>query len=192
MVHVRIHGRGGQGVVTTSEVLALACFVEGRHAQALAELRLGAHRRPGRVIRAHRRPRRCAATSRSSEPDAVLVQDPTLLSLPCVVAGPAPDGWLLVNTRDRLPASRPRGHGRPHRHDGARLGDRHAAAWAVTRPARRCSARSQPRPAWSWRQRRSGGPDRFAEPSPRQRRGGDRHVQTALAAVGGGHRASAT
>ena len=34
MFQVRIHGRGGQGVVTAAELLSLAAFQEGRHAQA--------------------------------------------------------------------------------------------------------------------------------------------------------------
>src|SRR5215203_5393786 len=34
MFQVRIHGRGGQGVVTTAELLSVAAFIEGRHAQA--------------------------------------------------------------------------------------------------------------------------------------------------------------
>ena len=34
MFEVRIHGRGGQGVVTAAELLSVAAFAEGRHAQA--------------------------------------------------------------------------------------------------------------------------------------------------------------
>jgi len=34
MTEVRIHGRGGQGVVTAAELLSVAAFTEGRHAQA--------------------------------------------------------------------------------------------------------------------------------------------------------------
>ena len=34
MQQVRIHGRGGQGVVSGAEILAVAAFLEGRHAQA--------------------------------------------------------------------------------------------------------------------------------------------------------------
>ena len=34
MFQVRIHGRGGQGVVTAAELLSVAAFLEGRHAQA--------------------------------------------------------------------------------------------------------------------------------------------------------------
>ena len=34
LFQVRIHGRGGQGVVSAAELLAVAAFLEGRHAQA--------------------------------------------------------------------------------------------------------------------------------------------------------------
>src|SRR5580698_3077456 len=34
MFQVRIHGRGGQGVVTAAELLSVAAFMEGKHAQA--------------------------------------------------------------------------------------------------------------------------------------------------------------
>ena len=34
MFQTRIHGRGGQGVVTAAELLSIAAFIEGRHAQA--------------------------------------------------------------------------------------------------------------------------------------------------------------
>lgn len=34
MFELRIHGRGGQGVFKAAELLALAAFAEGRHAQA--------------------------------------------------------------------------------------------------------------------------------------------------------------
>jgi len=100
---VRIHGRGGQGVVTTSELLAQACFIEGRHAQAFPSF--GSERTGAPVasfVRIDDRP------VRSHEPvvapDAVLVQDPTLLRSEGVLAGLAPDGWLLVNTRADVPA----------------------------------------------------------------------------------------
>ena len=34
MLSVRIHGRGGQGVVSAAEMLSIAAFLEGKHAQA--------------------------------------------------------------------------------------------------------------------------------------------------------------
>ena len=65
-VPVRIHGRGGQGVVTAAELLSVAAFLEGRHAQAFPSFgseRTGApvvsfcriDDRPIRVARADRR-----------------------------------------------------------------------------------------------------------------------------------------
>ena len=34
MFQVRLHGRGGQGAVTSAELLSVAAFNEGKHAQA--------------------------------------------------------------------------------------------------------------------------------------------------------------
>ena len=34
MLQIRIHGRGGQGVVTAAEMVSIAAFEQGRHAQA--------------------------------------------------------------------------------------------------------------------------------------------------------------
>ena len=104
MVDVRIHGRGGQGVVTTAEVLALACFLEGRHAQALPSF--GSERTGAPVaafVRVSDRPIR--SHDPVEAPDVVVVQDATLLSLPSVVAGLRPGGRLLVNTQRPLPAA---------------------------------------------------------------------------------------
>ena len=63
MFQVRIHGRGGQGVVTAAEMLSLAAFDEGRYAQAFPSFgseRMGA---PVVVVLPDRRPRdpRCAS-----------------------------------------------------------------------------------------------------------------------------------
>ena len=104
MVDVRIHGRGGQGVVTTAEVLALACFIEGRHAQALPSF--GSERTGAPVaafVRISDRPIR--SHDPVEVPDVVVVQDATLLTLPFVVAGLRPGGLLLVNTQRALPAA---------------------------------------------------------------------------------------
>ena len=76
---VRIHGRGGQGVVTAAELLSVAAFDEGRHAQAFPTLRLGAHRRAGRRRSAASTTGRSASHEPIAEPDALIVQDPTLL-----------------------------------------------------------------------------------------------------------------
>lgn len=97
MFAVRFHGRGGQGVVTAAELLSVAAFDEGRHAQAFPTFgseRTGAPvmafcRIDDRAIRAH---------DPITRPDALVVQDPTLLHLATVLEGLTKDTFMLVNT----------------------------------------------------------------------------------------------
>ena len=107
MFQVRIHGRGGQGVVTAAELLSVAAFREGRHAQAFPELRLRAHRRAGGRVLPHRR-QADPLREPSSQPDALIIQDPTLLHQVDVFAGLARDGYVLINTGAQLRRARPR------------------------------------------------------------------------------------
>jgi pyruvate ferredoxin oxidoreductase gamma subunit len=97
MFQVRIHGRGGQGVVTAAELLSLAAFAEGRHAQAFPTF--GSERTGAPVTafcRIDERPIR--AREPIAAPDAVVVQDPTLLHQVDVFGGLGPDGYILINT----------------------------------------------------------------------------------------------
>ena len=97
MFQVRIHGRGGQGVVTAAELLSVAAFAEGRYAQAFPTF--GSERTGAPVVafcRIDDRPIRVREPI--AEPDAVIVQDPTLLHQVDLFAGLGPDGYLLVNT----------------------------------------------------------------------------------------------
>lgn len=97
MFQVRIHGRGGQGVVTAAELLSVAAFVEGRHAQAFPSF--GSERTGAPVVafcRFDDAPIR--AREPIAEPDALIVQDPTLLHQVDVFAGLREDGYVLVNT----------------------------------------------------------------------------------------------
>ena len=97
MFQVRIHGRGGQGVVTHAELLAQAAFIEGRHAQAFPTFgseRTGAPvvsfcRLADEEIRAH---------EPIAHPDAVIIQDPTLVHQVDVFGGLVAEGYLLINT----------------------------------------------------------------------------------------------
>jgi pyruvate ferredoxin oxidoreductase gamma subunit len=94
---IRIHGRGGQGVVTAAELLSVAAFREGRHAQAFPTF--GSERTGAPVVafcRIDDRPIR--SRDPIAEPDAVIVQDPTLLHQADVFGGLGDDGYLLVNT----------------------------------------------------------------------------------------------
>lgn len=97
MVEVRIHGRGGQGVVTAAELLSVAAFLEGRHAQAFPSF--GSERTGAPVVsfcRISDRPIRVREPIMA--PDALIVQDPTLLHQVDVLGGLKPGGLALVNT----------------------------------------------------------------------------------------------
>ena len=97
MFQVRIHGRGGQGVVTAAELLSVAAFREGRHAQAFPSF--GSERTGAPVVaccRIDERPIRLREPILA--PDAILIQDPTLLHQVDVFAGLDDDGYILINT----------------------------------------------------------------------------------------------
>jgi pyruvate ferredoxin oxidoreductase gamma subunit len=97
MFQVRIHGRGGQGVVTAAEVLSVAAFDEGRHAQAFPSF--GSERMGAPVVSFCRMDDHPIRTREPvMEPDALIVQDVTLIHQVDLFAGLAPDGYVLVNT----------------------------------------------------------------------------------------------
>jgi len=97
MYAVRIHGRGGQGVVTAAELLALAAFLEGRHAQAFPSF--GSERTGAPVVSFCRiDEREIRVREPIAAPDALIVQDPTLLHQVDVFGGLVPDGTVLLNS----------------------------------------------------------------------------------------------
>jgi pyruvate ferredoxin oxidoreductase gamma subunit len=98
---VRIHGRGGQGVVTAAELLSVAAFLEGRHAQAFPTF---GSERTGAPVVAFCRISEAPIRSREPivEPDALIVQDPTLLHQVDLFGGVGPSGVVVVNTARRL------------------------------------------------------------------------------------------
>ena len=97
MIEIRWHGRGGQGVVTASKLLAETALGEGKYFQGMPDY--GAERM-GAPITAYTRistePIRtyCMIT----EPDVVVVLDPTLLGVVEVTKGLKEGGKLIVNT----------------------------------------------------------------------------------------------
>lgn len=94
---VRVHGRGGQGVVTAAELLSIAAFEEGRHAQAFPSF---GSERTGAPVVSFCRIADAPIRSREpiAEPDALIVQDPTLLRQADVFGGVGPDAFVLVNS----------------------------------------------------------------------------------------------
>jgi pyruvate ferredoxin oxidoreductase gamma subunit len=84
--------------VTAAELLSVAAFDEGAHAQAFPSF---GSERTGAPVAAFCRIDDAPIRSREpiAAPDAVIVQDPTLLGQVDVLAGLRPDGFLLINSR---------------------------------------------------------------------------------------------
>ena len=98
MFEVRIHGRGGQGVVTATEMLSIAAFQEGRHAQAFPSF--GSERTGAPVVAFCRiDDKEIRSREPIMQPDALIIQDPTLLSQIDVFAGLKHNGFVLINTK---------------------------------------------------------------------------------------------
>ena len=97
MFQVRIHGRGGQGVVSGAEILSVAAFLDGRHAQAFPSF--GSERMGAPVVafcRIDDKPIRLREPV--MRPQALIIQDPTLLHHVDVFSGLAPSGYILINS----------------------------------------------------------------------------------------------
>jgi pyruvate ferredoxin oxidoreductase gamma subunit len=98
MLQIRIHGRGGQGVVTAAEMLSIAAFVQGSHAQAFPSF--GSERTGAPVVAFCRiDDHEIRLREPILAPDVLIVQDPTLLHQVDVFQGLRPEGYVLINTR---------------------------------------------------------------------------------------------
>lgn len=103
MFQIRVHGRGGQGVVTATEMLSVAAFEEGRHAQAFPSF--GSERTGAPVVAFCRiDDKEIRLREPIMEPDALIIQDPTLLHQVDVFAGLKQDGYVLLNTHHTFEA----------------------------------------------------------------------------------------
>lgn len=102
MIEIRIHGRGGQGAVVASAVLATALFYDGRFVQAFPAF--GVERR-GAPVAAFTRWDYKPIRIRTNvyKPDHVIVLDWTLLHEGVdVVSGLKENGWILINTSKEI------------------------------------------------------------------------------------------
>jgi len=98
MIEIRFHGRGGQGAVTSAELLATAAINSGKYAQAFPSF--GPERRGAPVVafcRISDEPIRVRANILN--PDYVLVLDPSILRIVNVTEGLKENGTLVTNTR---------------------------------------------------------------------------------------------
>ncbi len=99
MIEIRFHGRGGQGAVVASQVLAAAAFGEGKDVQAFPYF--GVERR-GAPVTAFTKidENRIRNKAMIYEPDYVVVLEPSLLSAVNVTEGLKENGAILVNTEE--------------------------------------------------------------------------------------------
>ena len=103
MFQIRIHGRGGQGVVTAAEMLALAGFMEDHKAQAFPSF--GSERTGAPVVAfARLSSQEIRLREPVLEPDVVLIQDRTLLDSVDVFGGLKPEGYVLINSSQSVEA----------------------------------------------------------------------------------------
>jgi pyruvate ferredoxin oxidoreductase gamma subunit len=99
LTEIRWHGRGGQGAVTSTELLAQAAVSEGKYAQAFPSF--GPERRGAPVQAFNRIDTKAPVKIRAdiTEPDVVVVLDPSLLDKVKVTAGLKKGGPVIINTR---------------------------------------------------------------------------------------------
>jgi pyruvate ferredoxin oxidoreductase gamma subunit len=97
MFQIRIHGRGGQGVVSAAEILSVAAFLEGRHAQAFPSF---GSERMGAPVMAFCRidDKEIRLREPVLAPDALIIQDPTLLHQVDLFEGVPARGYILINS----------------------------------------------------------------------------------------------
>jgi len=99
MIEIRFHGRGGQGAVTSAELLALAAIGEGKYAQAFPSF--GPERRGAPVVAFCRiDDERIRIRANIYEPDIVVVLDASLLKIVNVAAGLKSNGILVTTSPD--------------------------------------------------------------------------------------------
>lgn len=98
LIEIRLHGRGGQGAVTSAELVARAAINEGKYSSAFPAF--GAERRGAPVVAFVRIDSKKPIRTRAEidEPDVTVVLDPRLLHIVNVTSGLKEGGVLVINT----------------------------------------------------------------------------------------------
>ncbi len=101
-IAIRIHGRGGQGSVTSAELVAQAAISEDKYAQAFPSF--GPERR-GAPVQAFIRidnNKQIRVRAGVTEPDIVVVLDPSLLDIVDITSGLKDGGLMVINTKGSI------------------------------------------------------------------------------------------
>lgn len=101
MTQIRIHGRGGQGVVTAAELIAIAAFFDGQEAQAFPSFGV---ERTGAPIEAFARIDNKPIRTREHiyHPNILIIQDPTLLGTVDVTKGCDKNTKVIINSAKNI------------------------------------------------------------------------------------------
>ena len=97
MIEIRFHGRGGQGTVVASKILATSIFLDGQYSQSFPAF--GVERRGAPVtafLRVDKKPVRIR--TEIYEPDHIIVLDPLLVDQVPLTNGLKQDGIVLINS----------------------------------------------------------------------------------------------
>lgn len=98
MIEIRYHGRGGQGAVTSAELVAIAAIEEGKYAQAMPAF--GAERRGAPVLAFNRvSEKQIRLRTNVYNPDHIIVLDSSLFGAVDVTSGLAAEGYIIANTK---------------------------------------------------------------------------------------------
>lgn len=105
MIEMRFHGRGGQGAVTSAELVAQAAIDQGKYALAFPSF--GPERRGAPVVAFARvDDAKVRIRYKVYHPDAVIVLDPSLLDISNPTDGIRENGVLVINTSQPVQAVR--------------------------------------------------------------------------------------
>ncbi len=98
MIEIRFHGRGGQGAVTSAELVALAAIEQGRFAQSMPSF--GPERR-GAPVQAYLRvaDEKIRVRAEVNHPNIVVVLDDSLIDILDVTQGLKDKGLVVLNTK---------------------------------------------------------------------------------------------
>ena len=99
LIEIRWHGRGGQGAVTSAELVAQAAINEGKYAQAFPSFT--PERRGAPVLAFNRINPEAPILTRAEvdQPDIVIIMDPSLLSILDATSGLKDNGTVIINTK---------------------------------------------------------------------------------------------
>jgi 2-oxoisovalerate ferredoxin oxidoreductase gamma subunit len=97
MIEIRFHGRGGQGTVVASKILATSIFLDGKYSQSFPSF--GVERRGAPVtafLRVDEKPIRIR--TEIYEPDHVVILDPLLVDQVPITNGLKREGIVTINS----------------------------------------------------------------------------------------------